>query len=214
MNITAPTPKEAEAKLPVMVYIHGSSWLYGGANKGVFDGVNFVSHSVARGTPVVAVKFNYRVGLGGFLASKAIKDDLEKDGFEGVGNFGLYDHQIALEWASRYISSFGGDPTNVTIYGESAGGMSIFHQLAAKNPAPFHRVISISGHLNTLATWPLERHEKHFRALLTHLGIDADSPSALEQLLAVPQDTFAATTLHVESVFVATGNPCGDGVFH
>ncbi|KAK7424323.1 hypothetical protein QQX98_000591 [Neonectria punicea] len=213
MNITTPTT-DTNAKLPVMVYIHGGSFLFGGANKGVFDSVNFVTHAAARNTPVVSVNFNYRVGLGGFLASSAIKADLERDGFQGVGNFGLYDQQVALRWVNHYIASFGGDPDNVTIYGESAGGMSVSHQLAAKSPAPFHRAIAMSGHLNTIPTWTLNRHEKHYQALLRYLGIDPESPSTLDQLRRVPQDVVARATIPVEGIFNATGNPCHDCVFH
>ncbi|KAF4456137.1 hypothetical protein FALBO_15481 [Fusarium albosuccineum] len=213
MNITTPTEKPT-TKLPVMVYIHGGSFLFGGANKGVFDGVNFVTHAMSRNTPVVAVNFNYRVGLGGFLASAAIKTDLEQDGHQGVGNFGLYDQQVALRWVQRYIASFGGDPDNVTIYGESAGGMSVSHQIAVKDPSPFHRAIAMSGHLNTIPTWTLNHHEKHYRALLTYLGIDPDSPSSLEQLRNTPQDVVARATIPVEGIFNATGNPCDDGIFH
>ncbi|KAJ5245545.1 hypothetical protein N7489_005641 [Penicillium chrysogenum] len=187
MNITTPTT-HASTKLPVMVYIHGGSFLFGGANKGVFDCVNFVTHAANRHTPIVAVNFNYRVGLGGFLASSTIKADLKRDGFEGVGN--------------------------VTIYGESAGGMSVSHQIAAKSPAPFHRVIAMSGHLNTIPTWTLSHHEKRYCALLKYLHIDPDSPSTLDQLRNVPQDVVSRATIHVEGIFNATGNPCDDGVFH
>lgn len=214
MNITAPPAQQDNKKVPVMVYIHGGSFLYGGANLPVFDGVNFVTHALDCGTPVVAASFNYRVGLGGFLASAAIKADLERDGFEGVGNFGLCDQQVALRWVNRYISSFGGDVENVTIYGESAGGMSVSHQVAAREPAPFQRAIAMSGHLNTIPTWSLEHHEKHYRALLAHLDIDPDSPTALDQLRGVSQEQVAAATLPVAGTFVATGNPCDDGVFH
>ncbi|CAJ0546565.1 Ff.00g011920.m01.CDS01 [Fusarium sp. VM40] len=213
MNITTPS-LSSDARLPVMVYIHGGSFLFGGANKGVFDSVNFATHAAARNTAVVAVNFNYRVGLGGFLASSAIRRDMERDGQQGVGNFGLYDQQVALHWVNRYIASFGGDPDNVTIYGESAGGMSVSHQIAAKDPAPFHRAIAMSGHLNTIPTWSLDRHEKHYRALLKYLEIDTDSPSALDQLRAVPQDIIAAATIPVEGNMNATGNPCDDGIFH
>ncbi|RYC89435.1 hypothetical protein BFJ63_vAg7688 [Fusarium oxysporum f. sp. narcissi] len=215
MNITTPRlGSDSSAKLPVMVYIHGGSFLFGGANKGVFDCVNLTTFAAARNTPVVTVNLNYRVGLGGFLASAAIKQDIERAGLEGVGNFGLYDQQVALHWVNRYIASFGGDPGNVTIYGESAGGMSVSHHIAAKNPAPFHRAIAMSGHLNTVQTWPLEHHEKHYRALLRYLGIDADSPSALDQLRNVPEAVVAAATIPVEGLLNATGNPCDDGVFH
>ena len=213
MNITIPH-EGAGKNLPVMLYIHGGSFLYGGANRSIFDGVNFVSHSIERGTPVIAVNFNYRVGLGGFLASEAIRAELQKDGFEGCGNFGLYDQQVAIHWVNRYIGSLGGDPQNVTLYGESAGGMSVSHQLAAKNPAPFQRAIAMSGHLNTIPTWTLERHEKHYRALLQYLKIDPDTTDSLEQLRKIPEETVAAATVPVEGVFVCTGNPCDDGNFH
>ncbi|KAH7232657.1 hypothetical protein MRS44_011901 [Fusarium solani] len=213
MNITTPST-DAGTKLPVMVYIHGGSLLFGGANKGVFDSVNFVTHAVARNTPVVSVNFNYRVGLGGFLASSAIKADLERDGYQGFGNFGLYDQQVLLHWVNRYIASFGGDPDNVTIYGESAGGISVSHHIVARDPAPFHRAIAMSGHLNTIPTWPLSHHEKHYRALLEYLGINPDSPSSLEQLRSVPEHVVAKATIPVEGHLNATGNPCDDDVFH
>lgn len=213
MNITKPSAPN-NPKLPVMVYIHGGSFLFGGANKGVFDGVNFVTHAVTRGSPVVAVAFNYRVGLGGFLASSAIKADLQADGHEGVGNFGLYDQQVALRWVNRYIASFGGDPDNVAIYGESAGGMSVSHQIAARHPAPFQRAIAMSGQLNTIPTWSIDRHEKHYRALVKYLGIDPDSPSSLDELRKVPEHVVAAATVPLEGMFNATGNPCDDGNFH
>ena len=160
------------------------------------------------------MNFNYRVGLGGFLASEAIQRDLERDGHSGVGNFGLTDQQLALRWIQTYIEAFSGDKNNVTIYGESAGGMSVAHQLAARTPATFHRAISMSGTLTTIPTWPLEHHERHFRALLKYLRLDADVPDVLEKLRAIPQETIAAATLPLEGVFVCTGNPCDDGVFH
>jgi carboxylesterase type B len=192
----------------------GARSSFGGANKGVFDGVNFVTHAATRNPPIVAVNFKYRVDLGGFLASSTIKAELERDGFKGVGNFGLYDQQVALHWVNRYVASFGGDPDNVTIYGESAGGMSVSHQIIAKNPAPFHRAVAMSGHLNTIPTWTLSHHEKHYRALLKYLHIDPDSPSALDQLRNVPQDVVSRATIHVEGIFSATGNPCDDGKLH
>ncbi|KAK7416362.1 hypothetical protein QQZ08_012019, partial [Neonectria magnoliae] len=181
MNITTPTT-DTNAKLPVMVYIHGGSFLFGGANKGVFD------LSTLLLTPRLAT-----------LPSC---------------NFGLYDQQVALRWVNHYIASFGGDPDNVTIYGESAGGMSVSHQLAAKTPAPFYRAIVMSGYLNTIPIWTLSRHEKHYQAFLKYLGIDPESPSALGQWRRVPQDVVARATIPVEGIFNATGNPCHDGVFH
>lgn len=216
INITIPPTVKCSEQLPVMVFIHGGSFVSGGSNLPVYDCVNLVSYSLARDSPIIGITINYRVGLGGFLASKAIKDDLAKDGFSGVGNFGLTDQQTALQWIHKYISldPFNGDKNNVTIFGESAGGMSVAHQLAAANPAPFQRAISMSGTLNTIPTWSLEQHEKRYRALLTHLRIDYDAADTLEQLRQVPESVIAAATIPIEGVLVCTGNPCDDGVFH
>lgn len=197
-----------------MVYIHGGSFLFGGANRPVYDGVNFVSHSVKVGSPVIAINFNYRVGIGGFLASKAIRDDLAKDGHSGVGNFGLTDQQVALEWVQKYISHLGGDVDNVTLYGESAGGMSVDHQLHAARPPIFHRAILMSGLINTIPTWSLEHHERHYQALLQFLEIDRDAPDALEKLRNLPDSVVADAATAVAGIIGATGNPCDDGYFH
>ncbi|EEA25194.1 hypothetical protein TMatcc_006584 [Talaromyces marneffei ATCC 18224] len=213
LNIVSP-PNTAGQKLPVLAFIHGGSFLSGGANMSAYDCVNLCSFSVSRGTPAVFVNLNYRVGLGGFLASRAIKADLERDGYEGCGNFGLYDQQIALHWINRYISSFGGDPEQVMIFGESAGGISVCNQIVAKDPPPFQRAIAMSGHLNTIFAWSLEQHEKHYRALLTHLKIDPDASDSLEQLRTRSQDEVAGATLTVAGTVIATGNPCLDGNFY
>jgi carboxylesterase type B len=211
MNIATPSAKSKEL-LPVMVYIHGGSLVYGGANEPIFDGVNAVTYSMERKTPVVTVNLNYRVGYGGFLASEDIKADLTRDGHAGVGNFGITDQQVCLDWVQKYIANFNGDKNNVTIYGLSAGGMSVSYHLWARNPSIFHRAALMSGSLNTVEHWPLERHEKRYQDLLQYLGIEA-GPSALEKLRALPDAVVAAATLPVEGTFVCTMNPCDDGDF-
>ncbi|KAH6995390.1 Carboxylesterase family-domain-containing protein [Ilyonectria destructans] len=134
--------------------------------------VNLVSFAIKQKTPAVVVSFNYRVGLLGFLASNAIKQDLVGDGFHGTGNFGLTDQLTALEWVQRHVCAFGGNPDNVTIFGESDGVMSVAHQIWAKQPAVFHRGIGMSGALNSILVWPLEKHESRWEILLEHFGID------------------------------------------
>ncbi|KAI5308633.1 hypothetical protein KEM55_005254 [Ascosphaera atra] len=130
INIVLPPEDQTPAgPYPVLLYTHGGSFLFGGANRPTYDMVNLVTHSVATGSPVVAVTFNYRVGLLGFLASAAIGADLKKDGFQGNGNFGLTDQQLAIKWVETYIPQLGGDKDNVTLYGESAGAMSTPHSL-------------------------------------------------------------------------------------
>jgi len=119
--------------LPVMVWIHGGGLQIGGG-----DGINPV-FLVKQG--VIVVSINYRLGYLGFLAQSAIdaEDHLN-------GNYGFMDQQFALKWVRRNIAGFGGDPNQVTIFGESAGGQSVYAQLASPLAAGLFRgAISESG---------------------------------------------------------------------
>jgi para-nitrobenzyl esterase len=121
--------------LPVMFWIHG-----GGLVVGLSDGYD-VSKLVAQ--DVVVVTINYRLGELGFLAHSALAAESPT---AASGNYGLMDQQAALRWVQRNIRSFGGDPDNVTIFGESAGGLSVHSQLASPLAAGlFHKAIVESG---------------------------------------------------------------------
>ncbi|KAL1875846.1 hypothetical protein Daus18300_003037 [Diaporthe australafricana] len=213
LNIVLP-PASHTKNLPVMVWIHGGSLLFGSSTNPCYDMVKLVDHSTSIGHPIIGVSTNYRVGLFGFLASAAIASDLEADGLAGAGNFGLTDQQTALRWVHRYIAGVGGDRDNVTIFGESAGGMSVAHQVWAHEPAPFARAISMSGTLNTIPVWSLGEHERRFRGLLRHLKVDEDGAAALAALRDAPQEAIAAATCEIEGSMGATGNPCADGWYH
>nr|VWO97518.1 Carboxylic ester hydrolase (EC [Ganoderma boninense] len=116
LNVIAPAGTKPGAKLPVVVWIYG-----GGFERGTtsgYDGGAIVKRSMNLSEPVIYVSMNYRVSAFGFLASKEVKD-------AGVGNLGLQDQRLALHWVQKYISAFGGDPTKVTIWGESAGAISV-----------------------------------------------------------------------------------------
>jgi para-nitrobenzyl esterase len=118
----------------VMVWIHG-----GGLNKGA--GSQFDPTPLVDGGDVIVVTINYRLGVLGFLAQSA----LDSEGHL-AGNYGFLDQQFALEWVQRNIEAFGGDPSRVTIFGESAGGLSIYSQLASPLAAGlFQRAIAQSG---------------------------------------------------------------------
>jgi len=124
----------AEGKFPVMVWIHGGAFTSGSA-----AGYADPSALVSKGVIVVAM--NYRLGALGFLAHPALR---EADG--SAGNYGIMDQQAALRWVQANIASFGGDPQNVTIFGESAGGFSVLSHLAAPGSAGlFHKAIIESG---------------------------------------------------------------------
>ena len=121
---------------PVMVWIHGGGFTIGEGLQG--DG-GTAGDRIARNTDTVVVSMNYRLGQFGFLAHEALSEESE----EGAsGNYGLLDQTFALEWVKNNIEAFGGDPDNVTIFGESAGGFSVCGQLASPLAAGlFHRAI-------------------------------------------------------------------------
>jgi para-nitrobenzyl esterase len=128
-------PADSSTSLPVLVHIHGGGFFNGSGN-----GDN--SLLVARGHQVV-VSMNYRLNIFGFLADRALGDH--------SGDYGLQDQQAALRWVQSNIAAFGGDPGNVTIYGESAGGSSVCDQIASQTAKGlFERGISVSGEYNTL----------------------------------------------------------------
>ncbi|MFY8139893.1 MAG: carboxylesterase family protein, partial [Caulobacter sp.] len=112
------TPKQARGA-PVMVWIHGGSHRTGAG--WVYDGQNFARDGV------VVVSINYRLGALGYFAHPALT---RAAGSKPTGNFGLMDQVAALKWVQKNIAAFGGDPRNVTVFGESAGGMSILSLLA------------------------------------------------------------------------------------
>ena len=171
------TPALDDARRPVMVWIHGGAFIFGSGSSPLYDGVPFVD-----GGDVVLVTINYRLGAFGFLDLGWLDDD-----FAGSGNLGLMDQVAALEWVRDNIAGFGGDPDNVTIFGESAGGMSVTSLLAAE-PAKgrFHKAIAQSGAAQSVAT-PTQA-ENSARVVIDGLGVStADELRALtaEQVLAV-----------------------------
>ncbi|OGM45334.1 putative acetylcholinesterase [Aspergillus bombycis] len=213
MNIVLPCAPGSQ-RFPVMVYVHGGSLLYGGANLPIFDGVNLVSLSMEVGMPIVYVNFNYRVGLGGFLAGAAIQQELQQDGYQGCGNFGFTDQQVAFEWVQRYIGDLGGNSDRVTAVGESAGGISISNQMLAAHPPSFRRAVCMSGLSVSIPAWSIEQHEQLFRAVCRHFDIDPAQLDVLDCLRRIPQQELANATPIIQGVLSGTGNPCLDGWFH
>ena len=111
LNVWTPAMKPDE-KLPVMVWVYGGGFIAGGTSEARQYGENLARKGV------VVVTFNYRLGIFGFFAHP----ELSKESGQGSGNYGLMDQVAALQWVRKNIAAFGGDPDNVTIFGESAGG--------------------------------------------------------------------------------------------
>ncbi|MEV3859970.1 carboxylesterase family protein [Streptomyces sp. NPDC050095] len=121
LNVYAP---DGSAGRPVLVWLHG-----GGLTAGA--GADIVPDTFARTTGTVVVTVNYRLGAMGFLAAAGLDREAGSGGDGVSGNFGLQDQQLALRWVRANVGRFGGDPSRVTIAGESAGGRSVCTQLAS-----------------------------------------------------------------------------------
>jgi len=158
------TPAADQGKRPVMVWIHGGGFTIGSGSQGIYEGRTLSKHG-----DLVVVSINYRLGVFGFINLNQVTNGK----IPSTGNEGLLDQTKALQWVKDNISQFGGDPNNVTIFGESAGAMSIGTLLAL--PAAkglFHKAIPQSGASHTAAT--LETGTLVGEALLKITGLDAE----------------------------------------
>src|SRR5581483_9337638 len=154
------TPACDNARRPVMVWFHGGAFVIGAGSQGVYNG----KHLAARDAVVVTA--NYRLGAFGFLNLRDATDGRAP----GTGSEGLADQIMALQWVHDNIAAFGGDPDNVTIFGESAGAMSVSALLTAKTARGlFHKAIAQSGagHIG----YPREKSARVARAILDALDI-------------------------------------------
>jgi para-nitrobenzyl esterase len=151
LNVWAPREHSdlESGGLPVMFWIHGGGNTVGRA--GTYPG-----HALAGGENVVLVTLNYRLGLLGWMSHPALRGE-GRSKRDASGNYGTLDMIAALEWVQNNIASFGGDPDNVTIFGESAGGRNVFSLMASPlAEGLFHRVISQSGSTGTTPLWRAE----------------------------------------------------------
>lgn len=130
--------QEGARNLPVMVWIHGGGHRVGAGSFPLYDGAALARQGV------VLVTINYRLGLLGYFAHPALSAEADADA--PLGNYGFMDQIAALEWVQHNIAAFGGDPAQVTVFGESAGGASIIYLLASQRARGlFQRAIVQSG---------------------------------------------------------------------
>ena len=161
MNIWAPKSATAASKLPVMVWIYGGGFMIGNAAWPTDAGANLARRGV------VTVNFNYRLGRFGWFAHPELT---KEGGAAGTANYGLMDQIAALKWVRDNIASFGGDPSNVTIFGVSAGGMSV--NLLMTSPTArglFAKAITESG-LGRIEAKPLATAEADGLAFAKSVG--------------------------------------------
>lgn len=169
LKINVYVPAMAKKPLPVMVWIHGGAFVMGSGGKFVYGPEFLVQHDV------ILVTFNYRLGALGFICL-----GIE----EAPGNAGLKDQIAALRWVKKNIAAFGGDPDNITIFGESAGGTSTSILLASEATVGlFHRAIAQSG--SSLSNWSINRNPVWIASLLAKvLGHDTEDPYEIYNILS------------------------------
>ena len=186
------TPGVDDGARPVMVWIHGGAFTIGSGSEAAYDGAN-----LARRGDVVVVTINYRLGALGFLNLPSL----------GGTNFGMRDQTLALRWVQENIASFGGDPGNVTIFGESAGGMSVGSQMASPEAAGlFQKAIPQSGAGHNALT--MEQSEATARRFAAVLGVDPDDAEALR---AAPADQVLQASVAVDPLSAGEFDPGEDG---
>lgn len=124
LNVIMPTTSDTD--LPVAVWIHGGGLYEGGSNDERYNLSYIVQNSVEVGKPMIGISLQYRLDGWGFLVGQEALEG-------GATNLGYRDQRLALHWIQENIAAFGGDPTKVTIWGESAGGLSVGAHLLAYN---------------------------------------------------------------------------------
>ncbi len=171
LNLNVYAPSEPGRGRPVLVWLHGGGFTFGAGSQPVYDG-----SALARRGGVVVVTANYRLGVLGWLGLPSLADD---DG--SIGNCGLLDQIAVLEWVREHAERFGGDPSNVTLFGESAGAMSIGALLGAPRARGlFRRAILQSGAAHHVTG--LEAAERVAEALVKELGVDPRDARRLREL--------------------------------
>jgi para-nitrobenzyl esterase len=174
LNVYAPAAAKKGYKLPVMVWIHGGAFVFGAGS--AYDGSQFAKQGV------ILVTMNYRLGRAGWFAHPALTAENPKG---LLGNYGLMDQIAALEWVRDNIKEFGGDQKNVTIFGESAGAISVnYLMLSPEATGLFTKAISESG-FGRLAAAPISRVEQSGAAFGEQLGVHGSDAAAAEALRAL-----------------------------
>jgi para-nitrobenzyl esterase len=179
------TGPEAGATRPVMVWLHGGGFSYGQAANKIYRG-----HNLAKNHDVVFVGVNHRLNAFGFLGL----DSAGVPGFTGSANAGMLDIVMALEWVRDNIAQFGGDPNNVTIFGQSGGGAKVSTLLAM--PAAnglFHKAIIQSG--AGLRAGSKEEAAKTASEFLAKLGLKPETAAA--EIGAIPAEKILATAVEL-----------------
>ncbi|KAJ7713986.1 carotenoid ester lipase precursor [Mycena metata] len=191
VNVIAPANATPHSKLSVVVWIYGGGFEIGFPES--TDGSILVNQSIALGSPIVYVSLNYRLNVFGFLASKEVRD-------AGIGNLGL--QRQALRWVQQYITQFGGDPSKVTLWGESAGAISTSLQMVTNggnNEGLFRAAIMDSGAPLWLGS--ITHGQQYYDQIVKDVGC-ARSQDTLDCLRNAPFEALMSATNSTPNLFV------------
>lgn len=173
LTVTTPENRQAGELLPVMVWIHGGSYISGAGDAPIYDPTALVDEQ-----RVVVVSVTYRLGVFGYLGGNGRS-----------ANLGLLDQLCALEWVRRNIGSFGGDPDAVTVFGQSAGGDAIAHLMATpRAPLLFRRAIMQSPPLG------ISRGRRKMTAAMAAAGCPVPAEAPIKEVLRVQEHARAAAS--------------------
>ncbi len=178
LNVWTPAAG-TQAKLPVMFWIHGGAYTGGYGHEMEFDGEAYAQKGV------ILVTVNYRLGMCGFLAHPLLT---EENGGKGSGNYGIFDQLAALKWVKNNIAAFGGDPDNVTIFGQSAGASSVRTLISSPLAKGYvnRAIIQSGGGLGSMVSMnTLQQAEQIGKELWEESGV-----TSLEEMRAYPADKF------------------------
>ena len=190
LNVFTPTSGK---HLPVMVWIHGGGLLVDGAKDDQFTPINLVKNGV------IVVTFDYRLGKFGFFAPQELIDEA-KALSEPVGNYGTMDQIAVLKWVKSNIAAFGGDPDNVTIFGESAGGRSVTWLMVSEAARGlFHKAIAESAQQTPLRGMTQKRMGLIPEVELDAKYIDSLGVKSLKELRSLPAAKLQLTPAEFEA---------------
>jgi para-nitrobenzyl esterase len=187
LNVYEPADLK-NAKLPVMVWVHGGAFIFGSGS--AYDGSQFARQGV------IVVTVNYRLGRAGWFAHPALTAESPKG---LLGNYGLMDQIAALNWVHDNIKAFGGDPKNVTVFGESAGAISVnYLMLAPQAKGLFQKALSESG-FGRLGARPIAAVEGSGVAFAEKAGVHGSDAAAANALRALPWNELVSNVAGIGS---------------
>ncbi|GAA5891604.1 hypothetical protein JCM6882_004527 [Rhodosporidiobolus microsporus] len=202
INIVRPAGAQAGDAYPVLFWMHGGGFISGTANDPRYNGSYLVQRSVENGEPIIFASINYRLGALGFPAGQASVD-------AGEANLGVKDQRQALRWVQENIAAFGGSPDKVTIWGQSAGGLSVALQMLAyggRSDGLFRGAIIVSG-VFSFQNFTVETEKARWTDFLDAAG--CNNSDELACLRALPYETFYSLATNTS----VGGTPMQDGDF-